>query len=99
VNRTEHLLVCLIEELSEVQQELSKCLRFTLEHRPSGYASSNIQRVRLEMADVRALIELLKADNIDIEGKDYSEVEQRFLMKYVKTKKLLVTARQLGALQ
>jgi hypothetical protein len=56
----EYLLVCLSEELAEVSQEVSKCLRFTPEHvRPGENEVSNLRRVQLEVMDVFAVSGLL----------------------------------------
>jgi hypothetical protein len=59
LNFREHLLTCLIEELSEVQQEVAKCLRFGVHDKCSLYTTTNWERVRQEWSDVWAVTDLL----------------------------------------
>lgn len=68
MNRVEYLLSCLIEELSEVQKEISKCLRFSLEHIPDEYGdgNTNLERLQYEWADVQAILIMLEREGIKI---------------------------------
>lgn len=66
MNKTEYLLVCLNEELAEVQHAVSKCLRFSSHHKYDKYELSNIERVKLELEDCYAVADLLRERGIDI---------------------------------
>lgn len=60
MNRTEHLLVCLAEECSEVQHAVAKALRFGLGDGYPGAASTNAQDIAREFIDVLAVMEMLE---------------------------------------
>lgn len=94
MNTKEYLISCLIEELSEVQKELVKCLRFTPDHVSPHDQNSNITRVGLEYADAIAIIEMLEEEgvNIPISATRIAEKKER-------TKSLMFTSRKLGALK
>ena len=98
----EYLLCCLSEELSEVQQEIGKCLRFTPEHRPAEYPTTNIERVRLEMADVYAITRMLREKGVSVGiVLPYSLEEgmaERFYSKLKRTRALMEVSRKLGVL-
>jgi cytochrome c biogenesis protein ResB len=103
MNKVQYLLCCLSEELSEVQQEVGKCLRFTPDHRYSEYPNTNIEKVRLEMADVYAISIMLFDEGIDT-GIEVpyqmmnSDMRLRFEEKKFRTLKLMDTSRELGVL-
>ena len=59
MNRTEHLLVCLAEECAEVQQAVSKALRFGLGDGYPGSGSTNAQDIARELMDLHAVMEML----------------------------------------
>lgn len=59
MNRTEHLLVCLAEECAEVQQAISKALRFGLDDGYPGQTTTNAQDIGREFIDVVAVMEML----------------------------------------
>lgn len=62
MNRTNYLLVCLIEELAEATKATSKALRFGLdEHHPNGGAS-NASDIAYELNDIFAIAEMLQAN-------------------------------------
>jgi hypothetical protein len=63
MNVREYLMLQLIEELGEVQKELSKCLRFTPDHVYNG--QSNIERARGESIEVMAIADMLRAEGIE----------------------------------
>jgi len=65
MNRKEYLLICLIEELAEFQQELCKCLRFTLDDDLMGM--SNFKKAQEEYSDVLAILLMLKREGIFFE--------------------------------
>ncbi len=62
MNRTDHLLVCLLEELAEATQATTKAIRFGLgDYHPDGFAN-NAEQITLELNDVIAVAEMLQAD-------------------------------------
>ena len=75
----EHLIVCLIEELSEVQKELCKCLRFTATDSFEG--KSNIRRVSTEFAQVLAIMDLLTEEGLHIIAKETDIEEKKQVLK------------------
>lgn len=98
MTKSEYLLTCLIEELSEVQQEVCKCLRFTLDHKYEKYNDTNFEKVLLEFADVRAIRCLL--NDIGIETENTSEkIQERFFEKIKRTERLMKESVKLGVLK
>ena len=102
-----YLLGCLMEELSEVQQDINKCIRFSPDHSPAGYEGygkeTNIQRVQLEFADVQAILILLYQADVDTAIGIYAETqseafERRVNEKIARTVKLMETSVALGQL-
>lgn len=59
MTRTEHLLVILSEECSEVAQRCSKALRFGLEEIQPGQDKTNAQRIMDEINDLVATYQML----------------------------------------
>ena len=66
VELQQYLLVTLMEELSELQQAVSKCYRFSPDHTYEMYEESNIQRLQNELNDVLALMHLLERSGLKI---------------------------------
>ena len=65
MNKTEHLLTCLIEECAEIQKAAAKALRFGLDdHAPDGPEITNSMSIAYECADLLAIIEMLESENI-----------------------------------
>jgi len=60
MNKTEHILACIIEECAEVQQAATKALRFGLEDRYPDRPpnTSNRQDIISELADLRAVMDM-----------------------------------------
>lgn len=104
MNKTQYLLCCLNEELAEVQQEIGKCLRFTCDHKPEIYPTTNIERVQLEMADVYAISMMLKQIGVNTgivtpAPSQLTEAQlKRVLEKSARTEKLMLASIELGAL-
>ena len=59
MNRTEHLLVILMEECDEVSQRVAKALRFGLSEKQTGQQLTNAERVISEVHDLLAALEML----------------------------------------
>jgi len=102
MNKVQYLLTCFNEELSEIQQEVSKCLRFTPNHTPVGiYETTNLQRVHLEIADMYAISHMLQVEGIEMKLEPIymsPEMVTRYHDKILRTRKLMETSVELGVL-
>ena len=78
MNKTEHLLVVLSEECSEVIKEVSKALRFGLEDcNPNiNDGVTNSEKITKEIADLIGIIETLVSGGI-IKGPSLKDVEEK----------------------
>ena len=63
MNKTEHLLTCLIEECAEVQKAAAKALRFGLDDTSPG-GTTNRQDIADECVDLLAVLEMLEDEGI-----------------------------------
>jgi len=59
VNRTEHLLICLVEECNEVACRATKALRFGIDEVQPEQELTNGERIIGELNDLLGVIELL----------------------------------------
>ncbi len=59
---TDHLLVCLSEECSELAQRATKAIRFGIDEVQKDQAWSNSDRIILEFNDILAVAELLEEE-------------------------------------
>lgn len=94
MNRIEHLLTILTEECAEVQQATTKALRFGLEEGKDCTAfehGSNVERLRYEINQVIAMVEMLEAEGLDL-SPDYHVRE----MKKQKVEKYLIYSKECG---
>ena len=101
MNKIQYLLTCFNEELSEVQQEVSKCLRFTPNHQPYMYDTTNLERVQLELADVFAIGSMLQKEGIEMKIQPMSmtpEMVTRYHEKLLRTEDLMKVSVCLGVL-
>ena len=65
MNKTEYILTCISEECSEVQQAISKALRFGLDDfYPSKKEGNNLQDLIDELNDLSGVLLLAKENNI-----------------------------------
>jgi len=64
MNESEHLLVCLAEECAEIQQAVSKALRFGLRDGYPETGRTNAQDIRKEMVDLISVWELIEEKKI-----------------------------------
>ena len=64
MNRTEHLLTCLMEECSEIQKVVAKALRFGLDDHAPDTTEKNSESISGEIVDLLAIIEMLEERNI-----------------------------------
>jgi len=93
MNKVDYLLVCLMEELAEVQQACAKSLRFGLEdHRP-GTEDRNIDELWTEINDVYAILDMLVEHNILLVRNEY-----RIDLKKAKVNKFMQYSEDVGRL-
>lgn len=94
MNRTEHLLVIMVEELAELQQQVTKALRFGV-HEQRDLPTSNHDRIQAEYNDLAAVIEMLMEEGVlDIYCDD-----ARMAAKREKVEKYLKYSDECGTLQ
>lgn len=75
MNRTEYLLVCLMEEAAEIQQIASKCLRFGLDnYHPDRPETDNLDELQRELTDFDAIRFMLNQSGVVYKG--YSGLEE-----------------------
>lgn len=64
MTRAEYLLVCLLEELGEAAQAVSKALRFRLDnYHPDDPTTDNADLISHELNDVIAVAQMLQVKN------------------------------------
>jgi hypothetical protein len=63
MTRQQYLLMCLAEELGELQKEIFKCIRFGPETREKEGYITNIERANNEFNDVVALMNMLNDES------------------------------------
>ncbi len=71
MKEVEYLLISLQEELAEMQQAISKALRFGLDDIYEG--KNNLQYIQKEYTDVQAVIETLEDIGVDVFTEDADE--------------------------
>jgi NTP pyrophosphatase (non-canonical NTP hydrolase) len=81
------LLDCLVEELAEVIQRITKAKRFGLKETQLGCQDDNEARIVYELADVEAVIEMLHDENTLIAKQ--SEIDYMKKLKKTKLKRYL----------
>ncbi|MDR1689831.1 MAG: hypothetical protein LBS21_14685 [Clostridiales bacterium] len=87
MNKTEHLLTCLIEECAEVQKEAAKALRFGLsDHAPDTPKVTNADAIAAECVDLAAIIEMLEEEGIipALKSPEGMRLKKDKVMKYMK---------------
>ena len=85
MNKQEYLLTCLSEECAEIQQAVSKALRFGLDnYNPNGLLT-NEGAISLELNDLQAIKEMLIKEGVLTEEGD----EENKLLKQRKKDKVL----------
>lgn len=60
MNRDEYLLTCLAEECAEIQQRVSKALRFGLNEVQPGQGKTNKERLHDEVLDFLGVLDMLE---------------------------------------
>lgn len=62
MNESEHLLTCLAEECAEIQQAVTKALRFGLDDSRPGATTSmtNAEEIAAEITDLMAVVDMCR---------------------------------------
>lgn len=98
MNKKEYLLTCLAEEAGEIQQAVSKALRFGLDDvHPCG-TQNNHDKLNAEIADLAAIAQML-ADEGFVKRIPYNEILELFDKKRAKVQKYMEISHELGCLQ
>ncbi len=96
MNKTEHLLTCLAEECAEIQQAVTKSLRFGLDDGyPCKTKTTNAEDIAKECIDVIAIIEMLEDEGIikkigTIQAIEQKKVKVKHYMEYAKERGTLI---------
>ena len=98
MNKLEHLLVCVAEECAEVQQAVTKMLRFGWDDINPSNGRTALGHCRLEIADLLAVLEMLKEAE---HGYDFAVGKYTELMKSKKQRVegFMAYARKRGTLK
>ncbi len=96
MNRTEHLLVILMEECSGVQKNASKALRFGLDDHAPDSPVTNAENLTREIGDLYAAIQMLFDDKNNIIEPPYN---QDVNYKKIKVEKYLEYSKEKGTLK
>lgn len=73
LSKEQYLLICLSEELSEMQQCISKCLRFGTNDKHPAKNTTNFEDLVTEFNDVWLMIKYLEEQGI------YLDVDRKYL--------------------
>ena len=95
MNLTEHLLTCLAEECAEVQQAVSKALRFGANDGYPGCQTTNAQDIEREVVDVIAVVEMLEEVGVITLSKNK---EARIIQKKLRVVEFMEYAKARGTL-
>ncbi len=93
MNRTEHLLVKLMEECDEVSQRASKALRFGLSEIQPGQRLNNSERIEEEAADLLGILEILQEEGC-LNWPSFTAIAK----SRVKFEKVLLFSKECGTL-
>ncbi|TET23414.1 MAG: hypothetical protein E3J78_02280 [Candidatus Cloacimonadota bacterium] len=94
MTKQEHLLVCLSEECNEVIHAVSKTLRFGPDEIWPKMEQTNIERVRIELNDLMAVVTMLEG-----EGFNLTRTAGEMVAKQKKVEKYIEYAKTLGTLK
>jgi len=95
MNTKEHLLTCLAEECAEIQQAVSKALRFGLDDGYPGADTTNAKDIAREYVDLVAVIDLCREHGIIGQPGDSKAM---YDAKRERVKQFMRYARERGAL-
>ncbi|MEW8253726.1 MAG: hypothetical protein AB2747_05190 [Candidatus Thiodiazotropha taylori] len=95
MNTKEHLLTCLAEECAEIQQAVSKALRFGLDDGYPDADTTNAQDIAREYIDLMAVVDLCREHGII---KHPKKAKLMYGAKQMRVKQFMDYARERGAL-
>lgn len=98
MTKAEYLLTCLIEECAEVQQDVTKSIRFGLADRYPADAPTNQEKLMVEILHVLAVVELLEQDEV-LDAVDADLYNKILEDKKKKTKRWMRYSRECGTLE
>lgn len=99
MTRDEHMWLKLMEECAEVQQRVSKLIQFGINEVEPGQSADNLSRLRLEIFDLLAVLQIIEDMNLMpfvSEGIRREELEAHTKAKRAKIQKFLDYSIQLG---
>ena len=96
MNKTEHLLICIMEECAEIQQACAKALRFGLDDGHPDRDSTNADDIIREYADLQAVIQMLLESESCI---NLSNLEAKIEKKKQKVNDFMKYAESRGTLK
>jgi len=103
MNKTEHLLVCLGEEFTEVAHRCSKALRFGAGDIQPGQDLTNAERIVQEFNEALAVIELLQENGVlpswhilDRDAIGAKKIKIAKFMSYAETRGALQTEQDMA---
>jgi len=85
LNKEEYLLICLAEEAAEIQQAITKWLRFGKSDVHPKTGIENVEELRLELQDFIAILDMLAEEEIF----DLSFIEEEIEAKKEKVEKYM----------
>lgn len=95
MNRTEHLLVCVVEECAEISKAATKALRFGLKNGNSEKSTTNAEDIIREFHDLVAVLTMLDESG-DIPSVNGIETDKNIKDKIYKVEKYLNLAKGWG---
>lgn len=98
MNKVEYLLECLAEECAEVIHRKTKLARFGPDEKQSGQDLTNLDRLRAEVCDLFAVLELLDAAMEPRLFWEDEQMEAAIKAKREKLEKYMDYSRKLGTL-
>jgi hypothetical protein len=96
-NETQHLLVCAMEECSEIQKDCAKALRFGLDDHHPKY-EPNAERIINEFIDLVAIMTMMKKKDL-LPWPGDEAAEKMVGAKIERVEKYMAYAREKGALE
>lgn len=99
MNKQEYLLTVLSEELSEVQQEISKILRFgpdSKDDRPGGKLTTNSENMEIEFMEALSVLDMIRGLGISEQPKNFAAIRKD---KIARVNRYLKISENIGTLK
>lgn len=99
MNRTQHLLLLVMEECGEVAHRCSKAIRFGIDDVEAGQVLTAAQRIGAELTDLYAVLEMLKKETgLDAFNHLFDPRDSEVRAKRDKVERHMNISRDLGQL-